>query len=1635
MAPRRSTRSNKIEKAGSSEDKPILTPANVITILKEYQTKIQDEIKFIKSTGDGRTKYLHYYLETLNSSEIDFSIMEALEQSLIPDSSSATNNNSTSSSSTSNDDDNNITMVEATSSVDEQPATAVVDKVIVEQQVEQTKAKSPTPSIEQVNDDSIMKDDQVVEPTSSHVVETTPIVVKHSPIHKDDSTTSEQQQVDSTTLILPPSQSTPTIEQVITTSTPPPLSPPPTTTIPIVTSDKVNKEILPPTVQEDITLPPPITTTNNATTPPTTTSIIPPTIEPSTREVTEEEETIESDEEEDEDYQPSKKKAKYTTSSSSTTTSSSNDDEIIIDKERLAEDELLSKEKEILKQVKEMQKRGEWLPQTQQKIGKEPKINTTHWDYLLMEMQFIQSENAKEKKWKMSTAKKNAKNVAKYHEQLIQLEVKKKKEAEAHLRKQASKIAKIVKTEFWDKIRKLVTFKNQSIIDETKQQLLAEKRDLLVQQTEKFTQLISQDLILQPTPLQNSSNSTESTATTTINDNTSNNNNTDSSSNNDNMDTTSDDKNTATPSVESLILNNSSETNEAEEEDFDSEEESDLSDDHIIDSDDEDEDYEDEIAMLQKDMEMDTEQLLLQHYNKPPQDEEELSSPPQQEQQSDAISTTTTNTTTSNDHHTMSDETLTNIATTSDNTNSNNNTSDNNNQNDNAKFIQVAEDAKQYQPTGCTLQSTKVKTPIPYLLDKDLVLREYQQIGLDWLVTMHDKGLNGILADEMGLGKTIMTIALIAHLASKEEIWGPHLVVVPSSVLLNWEIEFKRWCPSLKILSYHGTQKQRKDKRVGWSKPNAFHVCITSYNLVIQDALSFKRKKWHYLILDEAHHIRNFKGQAWQTLLNFNTEKRLLLTGTPLQNNVMELWSLMHFLMPQVFQSHSEFKDWFSNSIQGMVEGKQELNRELISRLHTILRPFILRRLKKEVSEQLPSKQEHVIKVRLSQRQRNLYEDFISRSDTRETLASGNVFKMINVVMQLRKVCNHPDLFEPRPIISPLSLQPLELLSIPLDFINIDNIYYGSNEYMNDNSNRLKSLQFTLKNYFNFIFTQYEMEMNHYHYYQVKQLKIQPYQSFINNNHSNSNHINSNNSNTNNNNNHNNNNTTNNNNTNKSLLLLENLTIEEEEYLYKMYPDLNIDKHLDNPYFKKRSLEMALERYNEKSNRLAYMQLVNQNRYKRRPIYGYNLIKKIESLYLNDHLRKYHEHSNIRNVNHLEMSNILLEMCKTYQDVAQDYDFELNNFICFIHPARTSEESQIREVSTIRYKRDEMNENSRQLISSTLDLIRKPSIRMQMHFPDKRLLQFDCGKLQKLSNLLKDLKRGGHRILIFTQMSKMLDVLESFMSMNGHSYFRLDGQTKLEERQYMMERFNTDPKIFAFILSTRSGGVGINLTGADTVIFYDSDWNPAMDAQAQDRCHRIGQTRNVNIYRLISESTIEERILLKANQKRHMNEIVIHNGAFTPDFLKNQMEVRDLFQDSIDFSSALKSAEEQIRTIISTNSDDNDDGSKENYNEKDLDRILASAEDENDVEALKNAKREQNEQSQNDYADEENAEDDIIKHLSSVEKYGFELLTSMTLRAVQQEIEEMKQNEKEKTENWKSEIETIQQPNEEEEEV
>ncbi|CAL6308932.1 unnamed protein product [Bathycoccus prasinos] len=675
----------------------------------------------------------------------------------------------------------------------------------------------------------------------------------------------------------------------------------------------------------------------------------------------------------------------------------------------------------------------------------------------------------------------------------------------------------------------------------------------------------------------------------------------------------------------------------------------------------------------------------------------------------------------------------------------------------------------------------------PFLLKHSL--REYQETGLKWLASCYENSMNGILADEMGLGKTIQTISLLAYLACNRGSWGPHLIIVPTSVILNWEVEFKKWCPAFKILTYFGSQKERKMKRCGWSKPNSFHICITTYRLVVQDQIIFRRKKWGYMILDEAHLIKNWRSQRWQTLLHFNSNRRLLLTGTPLQNNLMELWSLMHFLMPTLFQSHSEFKSWFSNPLMEMVDDGDLVDQNVIARLHDVLRPFILRRLKKDVERNLPEKKEHVINCQLSRRQRRLYEEYISSSDTSTILSSGNLLGVINCLMQLRKVCNHPDLFAGRAIISSFDLLPCIYLSVPALLCSLLNRDSARIEYLN-----------------NFDCFGYISTIEHSH---SKDLK--------------------------------------------NVTQSECISKSEKEKPMKGVSSMTkcvLENIVNNACLEDRK---GLEVHSHDESLIC------------RVMKKYPLISMRAFFCAKNEVIVCHDTANLISSIHKRAVWIEENFC---------------HFFCVIPHVRASTPKVFTGSNCGFFSQSLRNRYLCDVLSYFAGKFRYIVVRQQLFFHDKRLIQYDCGKLQKLAHLLRALRIGGHKVLIFTQMTKMLDILESFLNLYGYSYCRLDGSTKPEQRQLLVQRFNTDARLFVFILSTRSGGFGINLTGADTVIFYDTDWNPAIDSQAQDRCHRIGQKREVNIYRLICEGTVEENIMKKAMRKRELDRVAIQSAMF-----------------------------------------------------------------------------------------------------------------------------------------------------------
>ncbi|CAI4058899.1 hypothetical protein SKDZ_04G5350 [Saccharomyces kudriavzevii ZP591] len=784
-------------------------------------------------------------------------------------------------------------------------------------------------------------------------------------------------------------------------------------------------------------------------------------------------------------------------------------------------------------------------------------------------------------------------------------------------------------------------------------------------------------------------------------------------------------------------------------------------------------------------------------------------------------------------------------------------------------------------------QLSVVDVPVPSLLRGNL--RIYQKQGLNWLASLYNNHTNGILADEMGLGKTIQTISLLAYLACEKENWGPHLIVVPTSVLLNWEMEFKRFAPGFKVLTYYGSPQQRKEKRKGWNKPDAFHVCIVSYQLVVQDQHSFKRKRWQYMVLDEAHNIKNFRSTRWQALLNFNTQRRLLLTGTPLQNNLAELWSLLYFLMPQTiidgkkvsgFADLDAFQQWFGRPVDKIIEtgqnfGQDKETKKTVAKLHQVLRPYLLRRLKADVEKQMPAKYEHIVYCKLSKRQRFLYDDFMSRAQTKATLASGNFMSIVNCLMQLRKVCNHPNLFEVRPILTSFVLDHC----VAAEYCDIQKTVVDFFQKGNQFS------QIDL-DFMNLVFTNNDKVLTSYHSDQISKLKC--VSDFI-----------------------------------EEVDKLK----EANKQVQQEYEKTTLNFQDANQYFKysnQRKVEGTVDM-------LSFLKMVNKLRCDRRPVFGKNLIE----LLTKDDKMGY------------EKPRIIDEgLIKPLQTRLLDNKKVIDTFAVLTPKAVSLDMRKL----TLGLNDDSLiNENTKlEIVDSCFEMtnpLHQLQTKLTIAFPDKSLLQYDCGKLQKLAILLQQLKDSGHRALIFTQMTKVLDVLEQFLNYHGYLYMRLDGATKIEDRQILTERFNTDSRITVFILSSRSGGLGINLTGADTVIFYDSDWNPAMDKQCQDRCHRIGQTRDVHIYRFVSEHTIESNILKKANQKRQLDNVVIQEGDFTTDYF-SKLSVRDLLGSEIP-----ENAPNEDKPLIA-------DGDIATKDPKQLEKLLAQAEDEDDVRAANLAMRE-----------------------------------------------------------------------------
>ncbi|KAK6803870.1 hypothetical protein RDI58_001654 [Solanum bulbocastanum] len=293
-------------------------------------------------------------------------------------------------------------------------------------------------------------------------------------------------------------------------------------------------------------------------------------------------------------------------------------------------------------------------------------------------------------------------------------------------------------------------------------------------------------------------------------------------------------------------------------------------------------------------------------------------------------------------------------------------------------------------------------------------LRSYQIEGLQWMLSLFNNNLNGILADEMGLGKTIQTIALIAYLLENKGVSGPHLIVAPKAVLPNWITEFSTWAPSIVAILYDGRLEERKALREELTGEGRFSVLITHYDLIMRDKAFLKKIHWHYLIIDEGHRLKNHECALARTLVSgYRIRRRLLLTGTPIQNSLQELWSLLNFLLPNIFNSVENFEEWFNAPFADKCDVSLTDEEELliIRRLHHVIRPFILRRKKDEVEKFLPGKTQVVLKCDMSAWQKVYYQQVTDVGRVGLDSGTGRSKSLQNLSMQLRKCCNHPYLF------------------------------------------------------------------------------------------------------------------------------------------------------------------------------------------------------------------------------------------------------------------------------------------------------------------------------------------------------------------------------------------------------------------------------------------------------------------------------------------------------------------------------------------------------------------------------------------------------------------------------------------------
>lgn len=594
-------------------------------------------------------------------------------------------------------------------------------------------------------------------------------------------------------------------------------------------------------------------------------------------------------------------------------------------------------------------------------------------------------------------------------------------------------------------------------------------------------------------------------------------------------------------------------------------------------------------------------------------------------------------------------------------------------------------------------------------------MRTYQLEGLEWLTSLYENGLNGILADEMGLGKTLQTISFIAFLREKG-INGPFLIAAPLSTTNNWVEEFKRWTPSIPVILYHGSKPEREEiRRKMLRNPGSetFPIVCTSYEICMNDRKFLGNYAWKYIIIDEGHRLKNLNCRLIRELQSYQSANRLLITGTPLQNNLSELWSLLHFLMPDIFDKLESFESWFDFSALKERNGYEQIlsderQNSVVSSLHAILKPFLLRRVKADVEGSMPKKREYVLYAPMTNEQRELYRSILAGTG-REYLED----KVVETLSRNASGINTP--------VSNKSVPPSlkRKLQLPSSGITSPN----------------KS---------------------------AKTSRASTPASTVNGGGRNT----------------------------------------------RASKRKNYEEVSDSAYFSKLKDEPSGSEEEESS---------------------------VEATALRTHTRTLALAK--KQIGQKKLQNPIMQLRLCCNSPHNFYDPFL-----------------------------ELDSDAEATTDTT----------------DYTPLVTASGKMRLLDALLDPLLAAPerHKILIFSQFKTQLDLLALYLSeIRGEQVCRIDGSIPPAERFEQIALFNKSPDHRLFLLSTRAGGQGINLAAADTVVLFDSDWNPQQDLQAQDRAHRIGQRRNVLVYRLATRGTVEEMLLEKAEGKRRLEKLVIRKGG------------------------------------------------------------------------------------------------------------------------------------------------------------